>query len=261
MADIVLSGITGAIVGSFLALAAERYQLSASVREWFTWLFYPASHCAQCFHQLRWRDMIPFISWVNLRGRCRYCSEALPVNLLACELVTALLFTLQAWLLSGVVMQIWIAIYSASLLLLAEIDRRYMLLPDVMTLMLLWLGLLFNCAMGPVSAEQSIIGAIAGYLAFALLAEGWKTFHNSSGLGYGDVKLFAALGAWNGWAVLPQIALIAAISGLSGAAFIFVRCKYTGRTFSSPQPFGPYLAVAGWLVMITQLLNPPSLRF
>ena len=247
--SVLLFGLIGMLLGSFLALATERYSLANNYREWLRYLLSPASHCAHCLHQLRWRELIPGISWLLLRGKCRYCSQPLPFTLLLLEYISSLLLVVQYWLIAGLEMQLWMGGYTLMLLLLADIDRRYGVLPDILTLPFLWAGLIFHSLHNQLTAVDAIAGAAAGYLAFAFLAEGWQIVRGSSGMGYGDVKLFAALGAWHGWASLPEIALLAAGLGIAGTLAISFFHKAKRNVRFSRQPFGPYLAVAGWIIM------------
>lgn len=214
-------------------------------------LWLPRSHCPQCTHPLVCFDTIPLFSWLILRGRCRYCSHAISCRYPLVELSCMLLWVMMATLLppGGTLIASWILIWL--LLALALIDIEHQLLPDLLTLSLLWLGMLFQIIhwLPQISLQQSVIGALAGYLVLWLLAYGYRLLRGKEALGLGDAKLLAALGAWLGWQTLPLLLLLASLSSL---IWLCTSRLLTRRSLSAPFPFGPGLAAAGLILFITQ---------
>lgn len=202
----------------------------------------PASHCPTCKQPVRAIDNIPLISYALLRGKCRHCQAPIGVRYPLTELLSAFIavaclaffgFTAEAL---AYTLLLWF------LLVLSLIDLDHMLLPDQLTLPLLWLGLLGATTMLPVSPSDAIIGAVAGYGFLWSLYWLFKLLTGKEGLGYGDFKLLAALGAWLGWQLLPLIILLASISGaIVGIGMMLLQRKSKG----SPMPFGPFLAAGG----------------
>lgn len=214
----------------------------------------PRSACPACRAPITAWQNIPVISWLVLRGRCAACRAPISIRYPAVELVTALLSAAVAWHFGFGASAACALVLTWSLVALTGIDLDHQLLPDNITLPLMWTGLLAAVVVGagigqplPVSPRAAIIGAAAGYLSL------WSIFHlfrlvtGKEGMGYGDFKLFAALGAWLGWRQLPLIIILAAVAGAAlGIAMILLR----GRDRAAPMPFGPYLAAAGWLAMM-----------
>ncbi len=205
-------------------------------------LAYPPSHCPSCGHRLHWWENLPLISYVLLRGRCAACKRRISPQYPLVEAAAALLALLAAsqlpfgWpLLAGLVL-LWV------LLVLTVIDLNTMLLPDQLTLPLLWLGLLVNMGGMFASLPDAVLGAAAGYLALWSIYHGFRLLTGKEGMGYGDFKLLAALGAWMGWQALPGVVLLSSLVGaVLGIAILLVR----GKDKNTPIPFGPYLAIAG----------------
>lgn len=212
-------------------------------------LAWPGSHCPACGHALRWHENIPVLSFLWLRGRCSACGQGIAWRYPLVELATAALFAfcLARWGVSftGV---LWCG-FSAALLTLAVIDQHTQFLPDDITLPLLWAGLV-AAALGwnPwVALDASLWGAVAGYLSLWLVYHLFKLWTGKEGMGYGDFKLLAALGAWFGWTALLPLVLLASLSG--AAAGLGLRAL--GRLQpGQPMPFGPYLAAAGFLALL-----------
>ena len=243
-----IAALTGAATGSFTNVAIYRVPLMiASPDPRFT-LLLPRSRCPVCEVPLRWWHIIPLLSWCMLRGRCAACQVRIGWR----YPLTELLFTLSAPLLAY-----WLptpeAVMMAILLLfllwsLAVIDLRDGLLPDMLTQPLVWSGLVCSMAgIGRLSPQEAAAGAVAGWLSLWLLY--WLVFYatGKEGMGYGDVKLFAGLGAWNGWEALPQILLLAVCLSL-----VFPVWRYVQRAtnWRDAVPFGPGLAASGgfyWL--------------
>jgi leader peptidase (prepilin peptidase) / N-methyltransferase len=236
-----MSGSTPAGAGA--VPAAERFTLAV-----------PRSACPACKTPIKAIQNIPVVSWLALRGRCAACKAPISPRYPAVELTTAVLSAWVAWHFGfGAAVACAIPITWA-LIALTGIDVDYQLLPDSITLPLLWAGLLAAVALGPqpgvalpVSPKDAIIGAAAGYLSLWAVFHAFRLITGKEGMGYGDFKLFAALGAWMGWKVLPVVILLAAATGaLLGISMILLR----GRDRAAPMPFGPYLAAAGWLAMM-----------
>ncbi len=210
-------------------------------------LSHPPSCCPACGVAIKPWQNIPALSWLLLRGRAACCGVRISARYPLVELLTAIASAACAWRfgygieLGGALLLTW------ALVALAFIDLDTQLLPDDITLPLLWLGLLFALVGGFMPLESAVIGAIAGYLALWLVFWAFKLATGKEGLGYGDFKLLAALGAWLGWAALPQIILLSSIVGaLSGILLIVLRRQQRGAAM----PFGPFLAAAGWLALM-----------
>ncbi|HDS9359943.1 TPA: prepilin peptidase [Enterobacter chengduensis] len=244
-----MSGILGAIVGSFLGLVADRVPAMMMDDESRTNLLFPGSHCPACGHSLKAWENIPLVSWLMLRGRCSHCRSAIPLRLFLIEAVTALFFGVSAWCIADIQALCALWLMAAFLLPLTLIDRQHLLLPDCLTQPLLWAGLLIHAFSGSLPLRDALVGAVAGYLSLWLLYWGFRLATGREGLGYGDFKLLAALGAWCGWQALPSIVLIAALSGILGY-FLMNKSDKNNLVIS----FGPYLSFAGIAVFISQLL-------
>ncbi len=207
----------------------------------------PGSRCPHCKHKIRPWENIPVISWLLLRGRCSSCHQPISVRYPVIEAVTGLLslaVTIHfglSWAMLGALLLTWV------LIALSMIDFDVQLLPDSITLPFLWLGLLISLGGIFTDAHSALIGAAAGYLSLWSVYQLFKRLTGKEGMGYGDFKLLAMLGAWLGWQYLPQIILISALVGaLVGISLILLR----GRDRNIPIPFGPYLAGAGWVAFV-----------
>ncbi len=257
-----LAAVFGLLIGSFLNVvvhrlpkmmerqwAAECAELTQSTpaQEAPFNLVVPRSRCPQCGHCIGWYENIPVFSYLFLRGRCSNCKTAISMRYPLVELTTAILFGYCAWnwglSLSGMA---WCA-FSAILLSLALIDWDTTLLPDDLTLPLLWLGVLAAAArLTPVDLHSAVWGAAAGYLSLWSIYWLFKLLTGKEGMGYGDFKLFAALGAWFGWqALIPMILLASVIGAIIGIAMKFS----TGLRDGGYVPFGPFLAGAGFTAL------------
>ena len=217
-------------------------------------LSFPRSRCPACGHQISATENIPVLSYLLLRGRCSGCSVRISLRYPMIEALTCLLSLFTAWhfgfsLAAGAALiLVW------ALIALTFIDFDTQLLPDSITLPLLWLGLLFNLVGGFVSLPSAVIGAMAGYLSLWSVYWLFKFATGKEGMGYGDFKLLAALGAWLGWQALPSIILLSSLVGAVIGILLIVLAK---RGREVPMPFGPYLATAGlialfWGKQITQ---------
>jgi leader peptidase (prepilin peptidase)/N-methyltransferase len=207
----------------------------------------PGSHCPHCGHGLSWAENIPVLSYVGLKGRCRQCHAPIAWRYPAIELVTAALFV---WIFYqnglGPSFLIW-AGFAAALVALAAIDADTRLLPDAITQPLVWSGLLAaSVGLSGVSLTTSLWGAVAGYLFLWSVYWLFKLLTGKEGMGHGDFKLLAALGAWLGWPSLLSLVLIASLTGVAGGLWLRVRQRMPEDGYI---PFGPFLALAGLWVM------------
>ncbi len=265
-----IAGFLGLLIGSFLNVviyrlpkmmeqqwAAECAELSGHITDTPTAtaateklsLTSPRSRCSNCGHVIAWYENIPLLSYVLLRGKCSVCSAKFGVRYPAVEASTGLLFAFCAWRWGATPAALAWCGFSAALLALAVIDWDTTLLPDDVTLPLLWAGLVlaalqFNA--GVVLAD-ALWGAVAGYLSLWLVYWAFKLVTGKEGMGYGDFKLFAALGAWFGWSALVPIILMASVIG----AVVGIGMKFSsGLRDGGYVPFGPFLAGAGFTAMI-----------
>ena len=258
-AFIALLGIFGLLVGSFLNVVIHRLPIMME-REWrhdcaslltpeatpaagerYN-LAVPRSCCPRCGGAIGALDNIPVLSWLALRGRCRHCGAPIAARYPLIEACAGLMGAVVAWRFGFGVAALLAACLSWSLLALAAIDYDTMLLPDSITQPLLWLGLLANLFGVFVPLATAVVGAMAGYLALWLIFWGFKLLTGKEGMGYGDFKLLAALGAWLGWKMLLPIVLVASLAGaLVGIAMIILG----GHDRANPIPFGPWLALGG----------------
>lgn len=208
----------------------------------------PRSRCPQCGHSIRWYENIPIISYILiLKGRCSGCDSSISMRYPLIEGLTALVgFTIALYF--GFTLQMLAMLFvSYALIVLIFIDADHQLLPDQITLPLLWAGLLSNLVFGWVALDSAVIGAMLGYLALWSVFWLFKLVTGKEGMGYGDFKLLSALGAWGGYAALPGIILI---SSISGVFYALLAALYRRQDLTKPMPFGPFLALAGWLMLI-----------
>lgn len=226
--------------------AREALELSAEHSPRFN-LATPRSMCPRCETPIAWHDNLPLIGWIKRRGRCAACQTPISLQYPLVEIAGGLL-ALAVLALHGVTAES-IFIYGACLMLLvlAVIDFRTQLLPDVLTLPLLWAGLLFQLLFQPLMLPSAVIGAMVGYLSLWSFYWLFKLVTGKEGMGYGDFKLLAALGAWLGWSFLPLMLILSAgIGALVGLA----AQAYSPRLRGAPIPFGPFLALAGWVALL-----------
>jgi leader peptidase (prepilin peptidase)/N-methyltransferase len=207
------------------------------------------SHCPACKHKLSPLDNIPVLSWLALRGRCRYCGVPISAQYPLVELLTAVASAVVVWHFGATPQALAGLALSFTLIALAGIDVHTQLLPDSLTLPLLWLGLLLSLAPQPIfiSPPAAIMAAAIGYLSLWSVYWLFKLFTGKEGMGHGDFKLLAALGAWMGpFALLPIVLLSSLVGALYGLSMLVLR----RRERSTPMPFGPFLAGAGWLQFV-----------
>ena len=266
-AFIACSGVLGLVIGSFInvviyrlpvmmesewrkecaALFADTSSVEPETPEQPYNLVTPRSRCPNCVHGITARENIPLVSYLMQRGRCGACSWHIPVRYPLVELLSGVLtmavaahfgYGIQA---AGAMVLTWY------LIALSFIDFDTQLLPDSLTLPLMWLGLALSLAGVYTDVETSLIGAIAGYGTSWIVFQGFRLLTGKEGMGFGDFKLLAALGAWMGWQLLPAIILLSSIAGAVIGVSLMV---FRGRDKNIPIPFGPYIAIAGWIALL-----------
>lgn len=258
-------GILGLLIGSFLNVVILRLPVMME-KEWHAQcndlfgnepdaatnespfnLITPNSHCPKCQHKIRAIENIPVISYLFLKGRCSGCGARIPLRYPIIEATTALLSVTVAWHFGVTWETVAALLLTWALITLTVIDFDHQLLPDSITLPFLWLGLAVSLAGLFTTPESAIIGGLAGYLSLWSVYMVFKWTTGKEGMGHGDFKLLAMLGAWMGWqALLPIILLSSMVGAAVGITLIVVR----GRDRNIPIPFGPYLATAGWIMLI-----------
>lgn len=208
----------------------------------------PRSACPSCNTPIAASDNIPLLSWLLLKGRCRHCQTAISPRYPAVELLTAVLSAIIAWQQGPTLTAALLIFLSWGLIALSFIDIDKMLLPDQLTLPLLWLVLLFSLSDAAlVTPAQAILGAAVGYLSLWAVYWAFKLLTGKEGMGYGDFKLLAVFGALLGWQQLPLIILLSSLVGaVIGASLLAIQ----GKDKATPIPFGPYIAAAGWIAML-----------
>lgn len=207
----------------------------------------PSSSCPKCGHKIKFYENIPVLSWLALRGNCSSCNTKISARYPAIELITGLISLVVASQFGVSWLTFFVLILTWGLISLTMIDFDHMLLPDQITLPLLWLGLLINVNGQIVSLDNALIGAVAGYMSLYSVFWLFKLITGKEGMGYGDFKLVAVFGAWFGWQLLPLLILMASVVGaLVGISLIlFKKLKRENAI-----PFGPYLAVSGWVTLL-----------
>jgi leader peptidase (prepilin peptidase)/N-methyltransferase len=220
---------------------------SSAVAERFN-LAVPRSACPSCHTPIAARDNIPLLSWLLLKGRCRHCHTRISMRYPAVELLTALLATTVAWQFGVTTTAAVLLLITFGLVALSFIDIDKMLLPDQITLPLLWLALVFSLSEHAlVDPATAILGAACGYLSLWAVYWGFKLLTGKEGMGYGDFKLLAIFGALLGWQQLPLIILLSSLVGaVIGATLLSIQ----GKDKATPIPFGPYIAAAGWIAIL-----------
>ena len=202
----------------------------------------PRSRCPSCGHAIAWHENIPLASWLWLRARCSACKAPISPRYPLIELATAVLFALVGWRFGAEPVALLWCLFCAVLVALAGIDWDTTLLPDNLTLPLLWAGLVSAALGWTIGLSDSVWGAVVGYLSLWSVYWLFKLTTGKEGMGFGDFKLLAALGAWLGWMALPQIVLVSAIAG----ALVGLIATWRGTMrFEEPLPFGPFLAIGG----------------
>lgn len=240
-----LVAFLGASIGSFITVLIHRVPLMVINDNHHQYnLFLPHSQCPECHTSLRWYHNVPVISWLALRGRCHFCQTEISCRYPLTETLFMLLAVVMAYFNADLFTLCFSLFFCGVLFALTLIDLRYMLLPDMLTLSLLWGGLLFHALAGEgeQGLKEALYGAMAGYLSLWVLYWVFYGLTGREGLGGGDLKLLAALGAWSGWSQLPAILLLSASLGILGTLAVRLIGK---KSLSDELPFGPCLAVAG----------------
>ncbi len=258
-----LMGVIGLLVGSFLNVVIYRLPIMMQKKWRYDCFDYlqiensdtveifnlalPKSACPHCKRSILARHNVPILSYLLLRGKCAKCHAPISLSYPFVELLTALASMVVAWhfgcneqAMAGLVLT-W------SLIALSGIDLNHQLLPDVIVLPMVWLGLILSLFNVFIDSESSIIGAVAGYLTLWSVYHGFKLFTGKEGMGYGDFKLLAMLGAWIGWQYLGLIVLLSSLVGVMLGLTLISLNKQKRET---PIPFGPYLAIAGWIALL-----------
>ncbi|MBX3586486.1 MAG: A24 family peptidase [Ramlibacter sp.] len=262
--DAALAGAFGLLLGSFLNVVIYRLPKMLE-RQWAAEcaelagkppedegkpfnLLVPRSHCQKCGHAIRWHENIPLLSYAVLRGKCSACKAPFSLRYPLVELVTGLLFAWCVWHGGATVSALAWCGFSAALVTLTLIDWDTTLLPDDITLPLLWAGLIVAALRWtPLPLADALWGAVAGYMSLWLVYQAFKLLTGKEGMGYGDFKLFAALGAWFGWQALVPIILMASVIG----AIVGIGMKFASSLREGGYvPFGPFLALGGLTAMI-----------
>ena len=261
----IAAGALGLVVGSFLNVVIHRLPTMLEntwsrecrehlgdnpaitpVREPFN-LLTPASRCPQCGHRITALENIPVISYLLLRGRCSGCGTGIPLRYPAVEIGTAALSVITALHFGYSVQTLAALAFTWALVPLFMIDFDTQILPDSITLPLLWGGLLLSLFSVFVDSHTSIIGAATGYLSLWTIYHVFRLATGKEGMGFGDFKLLGAIGAWTGWQALPVVILF---SSVVGALIGILLILFKGRDHSQPMPFGPFLAAAGWMTLL-----------
>jgi leader peptidase (prepilin peptidase)/N-methyltransferase len=270
LAATLAAALFGLLVGSFLNVVVYRLPLMAQ-RELDNYiaheagkelphperfnLMVPRSACPHCGHRITALENIPIVSWLFLRGKCSACKAPISARYPIVEAVTGLLSAALVWNLGSGWLGLAGLVFTYFLIAMTLIDYDTKTLPDDLTYPLLWLGLLINLNGTIVPLRDAVIGAMAGYVSLWAVYWLFKLVTGKEGMGYGDFKLLAALGAWMGWAMLPTIIILSSVVGaLVGISLIV----FARRDRNNPIPFGPYLAAAG---MIALLYGTPLTRY
>ena len=257
-----VAGLLGLCVGSFVNVVIHRLPKMME-QEWLAQcadlrgetpspaevlsLARPRSRCPSCGHQITVLENIPIVSYLTLRGKCSKCAAPISARYPVVEAATGLLSAYAAWHFGPTPQALGALIVLWALIALTAIDLDTQLLPDSITLPLLWIGLALNLAGTYVDISSAVIGAMVGYLTLWSVFWLFKLATGKEGMGYGDFKLLAALGAWLGWQMLPVIILLSSIVGAVVGISLIVFSRH-GR--NTPIPFGPYLAAAGWIALM-----------
>jgi leader peptidase (prepilin peptidase)/N-methyltransferase len=258
-------GILGLMVGSFLNVVIHRVpiildrQWSQQCREHLDIaaettaeeppfnLVRPASRCPECGHRISALENVPVLSYLVLKGRCSDCGTRISPRYPVIELVTAILSIITVVHFGFTIQAAMALLFTWTVIPLCMIDYDCQLLPDSMTLSLLWIGLALSVWSIFVDSHSSIVGAIAGYLSLWLVFQLFRLATGKEGMGFGDFKLLAAIGAWTGWQLLPIVILFSsAVGAVTGILLILLK----GHDRSQPLPFGPFLASAGWITLL-----------
>ncbi len=257
--------VLGLIIGSFLNVVVHRLPVMME-RDWREQcrdfvtggnpppepderydLVSPGSRCPSCGQRIRPLQNIPLLSYLVLRGRCAACGWRIPLRYPVVELLTGVMSLAVAWKFGLSVQTLAVLLFTWSLIALSFIDLDTQLLPDSITLPMLWAGLAFNLFAVVVPLWDAVVGAICGYGILWIVYQAFRLLTGKEGMGFGDFKLLAMLGAWAGWQSLPLTILLSSVLGaIVGVSLM----AFKGQSREVPIPFGPYLALAGWVSLI-----------
>ena len=256
-------GVLGVLVGSFINVlvhrlprmlrrdwqsqARELLELPAGKDDALFNLLMPRSSCPHCAYIIKLWENIPLLSWLFLRGKCSACRQTISIRYPLVELACTVLSMLVAWHYGVSWAALAMLALTWGLLAMSLIDADQQLVPDVLVLPLLWLGLIVNSFAVFVSLSDAVWGAIIGYLSLWSIFWLFKLATGKDGIGYGDFKLLALIGAWGGWQVLPVTLLL---SSVVGAVVGLLILRVQGHDYSKPLAFAPYLALAGWVALL-----------
>ena len=263
LAFVLCTLLVGLLIGSFLNVVVYRLP-KMLLRDWQAQareilnlpaenggqtfnLILPNSSCPHCAHEIKPWENIPIFSWLFLRGKCSACKAPISTRYPLVELTCGLLSAYVAWHFGFTWQTGSVLLLTWGLLAMSLIDADHQLLPDALVLPLLWLGLIVNQFSLFASPADALWGAIAGYLSLWSVYWLFKLVTGKEGMGYGDFKLLAMLGAWGGWQILPLTILL---SSLVGAVLGVIMLRLRNAETSTPIPFGPYLAIAGWIALL-----------
>jgi len=257
------AAVLGLLVGSFLNVVVYRLP-QMMMRDWrqqardvlempeeqsketFN-LILPNSRCPHCSHEIKPWENIPLLSWLFLRGKCSACKQPISMRYPLVELACGVLSAVIAWRYGVSWDALAMLVLTWGLLAMSLIDADHQLLPDALVLPLLWLGLILNSFGVFVSLSDAVWGAAIGYMSLWSIFWLFKLVTGKEGMGYGDFKLLAMLGAWGGWQILPLTILL---SSVVGAVLGVIILRVQRNSISKPIPFGPYLALAGWIALL-----------
>lgn len=257
------AAVLGLLIGSFLNVVVYRLP-QMMMRDWrqqardvlempeeqsketFN-LILPNSRCPHCSHEIKPWENIPLLSWLFLRGKCSDCKQPISMRYPLVELACSLLSAVIAWHYGVSWDALAMLVLTWGLLAMSLIDADHQLLPDALVLPLLWLGLILNSFGVFVSLSDAVWGAAIGYMSLWSIFWLFKLVTGKEGMGYGDFKLLAMLGAWGGWQILPLTILL---SSVVGAVLGVIILRVQRNSISKPIPFGPYLALAGWIALL-----------
>lgn len=240
--------VFGLIIGSFISMLSWRLPrlMDELPENQLKNISLTRSQCPKCHTNLNWKQLIPLFSWLAYRGKCGHCQNPISIRYPLIELFTALVTVLSIWQF-GLTPEGYLALlFCWFLITITVIDIEHYLILDKLSLPLMWIGLMINTQSIYTSPEQAIFGAVLGYLLLWLIFHLFKIFTGKEGMGFGDFKLLAALGAWFGAASIPQIILVASIGSIVIAILLAITKV---RDINHPIPFGPYLALGGISMM------------
>ena len=246
---LLFSSLIGLVIGSFISMLTWRMPriLMMDEEDQLKAVTFGGSKCPHCETNLPWYRLFPLFSWLWTKGKCHHCKSPISPRYPMIELATATATILIMWLYGPTLTGLAALLFTWMLITISVIDIEHQLILDNLSLPLLWLGLLFNTQSLFTNPVDAIWGAILGYMLLWILFHTFKLITGKEGMGYGDFKLLAALGAWFGVMAIPQIILIASVSSLIiGLGGVLLKL----RRYDSPLAFGPFLAIGGWVTLL-----------